>query len=302
VHCATGSMTIHNILSIAGTDPSGGAGICADLKTFSALGSYGTAVITAVVAQNTHGVRAVHQLPGDVVSQQLETLLEDVRIDAVKIGMLGTAEVVLAVTEVLRRHQLPSVVLDPVMVAKSGDRLLAADAVRALREELLPWCDLVTPNLPEAADLLGEDEATDEEAMWGQLARLAGLTRGVLLKGGHLDGADSVDLLRVDGQETRLSARRIITRNTHGTGCTLSAAIAALRPQRCCWPEAVMAAKTYLTGAITAAGDLHVGTGHGPTHHFHSVWPTLDQTSGGVAMEHSQPQVHPRGPAVGGCR
>lgn len=273
--------TIHNILSIAGTDPSGGAGISADLKTFSALGSYGTVVITAVVAQNTHGVRAVHQLTGEVVAQQLETLLDDVRIDAVKIGMLGTAEVVRAVAAVLRRHQLQHVVLDPVMVAKSGDRLLAADAVRALREELLPLCDLVTPNLPEAADLLGETEATNEDAMRGQLGRLAGLTRGVLLKGGHLNDADSVDLLRIDGQDTRLSTPRITTRNTHGTGCTLSAAIAALRPRHSGWPPAVAAAKIYLTGAIAAAGQLQVGTGHGPTQHFHSLWPTLDQTVAG---------------------
>jgi hydroxymethylpyrimidine/phosphomethylpyrimidine kinase len=263
---------IHNILSIAGTDPSGGAGICADLKTFSALGTYGTAVITAVVAQNTHGVSLVHQLTGDVVVQQLETLLSDVRIDAVKIGMLGTAEVVRAVAQVLAQQQLPWVVLDPVMVAKSGDRLLAADAVRALREDLLPLCDLITPNLPEAADLLADDEARDEDQMRDQLERLAGLTRGVLLKGGHLKGTHSVDLLRIDGRDTRLSAPRIDTTNTHGTGCTLSAAIAALRPRYPDWPGTVEVAKTYLTGALAAADELAVGSGHGPVHHFHAAW------------------------------
>jgi hydroxymethylpyrimidine/phosphomethylpyrimidine kinase len=264
---------IYNVLSIAGTDPSGGAGISADLKTFSALGVYGTAVITAVVAQNTRGVAAVQQLSGDFVEQQLLTLLDDVRIDAVKIGMLGTAEVVRAVASVLKRHTLPYVVLDPVMVAKSGDRLLAADAVQALREDLLPHVDLVTPNLPEAADLLGEQEAADEDAMQDQLGRLAGLASGVLLKGGHLHGGSSTDLLHIAGRRTRLSAPRISTTSTHGTGCTLSAAIAALRPQSPDWPTAVAAAKDYLTSAIAAADQLDVGSGHGPTHHFHAVWP-----------------------------
>jgi hydroxymethylpyrimidine/phosphomethylpyrimidine kinase len=263
---------IYNVLSIAGTDPSGGAGISADLKTFSALGVFGTAVITAVVAQNTRGVAAVQQLSGDFVERQLMTLLDDVRIDAVKIGMLGTAEVVTSVAAVLKRYALPYVVLDPVMVAKSGDRLLAAEAVRALREELLPLCDLVTPNLPEAADLLGEAEATDEAGMQTQLARLTELAPGILLKGGHLHGESSVDLLSIDGHQARLSAPRISTSNTHGTGCTLSAAIAALRPQRADWPTTVAEAKRYLTGAILAADRLDVGTGHGPTHHFHATW------------------------------
>ncbi len=273
---------IYNVLTIAGTDPSGGAGISADLKTFSALGAYGTAVITAVVAQNTHGVDGVHQLSGEVVSQQLQTLFADVRIDAVKIGMLGNADVVRAVADALERHRPPYVVLDPVMVAKSGDRLLAPDAVQALREQLLPRSDLITPNLPEAADLLGEQQAHDEDTMHDQLGQLAGLTRGVLLKGGHLSGADSVDLLLVDGRRTRLSAPRIATTSTHGTGCTLSAAIAALRPQRPDWDSAVSDAKNYLTGAIAAADQLQVGSGHGPTHHFYATWrrPTTDAAAG----------------------
>jgi len=264
---------IHNVLTIAGTDPSGGAGIAADLKTFSALGAYGTAVITAVVAQNTRGVHAVHQLTGEVVTQQLENLLTDVRIDAVKIGMLGTVDVVRAVAAVLERHRLPHIVLDPVMVAKSGDRLLAREAVHAVRDQLLPLCHLVTPNLPEAADLLDEKEALTEDDMRDQLNRLSGLAPNILLKGGHLDGPDSVDLLLVNGHRTRLSTPRIRTTNTHGTGCTLSAAIAALRPQCRDWPHAVTMAKEYLTAAIAAADQLHVGTGHGPTHHFHAIWP-----------------------------
>jgi hydroxymethylpyrimidine/phosphomethylpyrimidine kinase len=264
---------IANVLTIAGLDPSGGAGILADLKTFSALGTYGTAVLAAVTAQNTRGVDAVHQLSGTLVSQQLETLLADVRVDAVKIGMLGSSEVIRAVADVLRRRQLPSVVLDPVMVAKSGDRLLAEDAVAALREELLPLADLVTPNLPEAADLLGVAEAQDEEAMADQLSRLTALAPGVLLKGGHLAGPESVDLLAVNGRRVRLSAPRVDTPNTHGTGCTLSAAIAALRPRSADWEAAVRGAKDYLTGAIAAADQLDVGSGHGPVHHFHALWP-----------------------------
>jgi hydroxymethylpyrimidine/phosphomethylpyrimidine kinase len=186
--------------------------------------------------------------------------------------MLGTSEVIRAVADVLRRHDLPSVVLDPVMVAKSGDRLLAEDAVVALRDELLPLADLLTPNLPEAADLLGVPEARDEQEMADQLGRLSELAPGVLLKGGHLEGRESVDLLAVDGHRVRLSAPRVDTANTHGTGCTLSAAIAALRPRSADWETAVRGAKDYLTGAIAAADQLAVGSGHGPVHHFHAVW------------------------------
>lgn len=264
---------IPTVLTIAGTDPSGGAGIAADLKTFAALGAYGTLVVTAVTAQSTRGVDAVHQLDGPFVEQQLETLLADVQVDAVKIGMLGTAEVVRAVARVLRRHALPYVVLDPVMVASSGDRLLAADAVVALREELLPLADLVTPNVPEAADLLGIAEARDEQGMHDQATQLARATARVLLKGGHLGGADSVDLL-VEGDEVvRLAAPRVRTDSTHGTGCTLSSAVAALRPRAQDWTAPVREAKSYLTGALQAADRLDVGSGHGPVHHQYRAWP-----------------------------
>ncbi len=267
---------IPNVLSIAGTDPSGGAGIQADLKTFSALGAYGTTVITALVAQNTQGVHSVHQPPASFVTAQLDTLFVDVRIDAAKTGMLGDAELVSTVADGLRRHTPRYVVVDPVMVATSGDRLLAADAVHALTTELLPLAHLITPNLPEAADLLGEDEATDEAGMLDQLYRLGELCPGVLLKGGHLDGPHSVDLLLLDGEVTRLSAERVATRNTHGSGCTLSAAITALRPQRADWYSAVLEAKDYLTAAFLAADALDVGSGHGPQHHFHAWWPAKE--------------------------
>jgi hydroxymethylpyrimidine/phosphomethylpyrimidine kinase len=263
---------IPNVLTIAGTDPSGGAGIQADLKSFSALGTFGTSVVTALVAQNTQGVVAVHEVPADFVEQQISSLFDDVRIDAVKIGMLGSAEIVRRVAAGLRRFAPQYVVLDPVMVAKSGDRLLAAEAVGALRDELLPYVHLVTPNLPEAADLLEEGEAGDEDAMRDQLDRLAKLCPGVLLKGGHLEGSESTDLLRADGVVTRLAAPRVQTSNTHGTGCTLSAAIAALRPQRPDWTSAVTDAKDYLTRSLQAADRLDVGHGHGPQHHFHAWW------------------------------
>jgi hydroxymethylpyrimidine/phosphomethylpyrimidine kinase len=264
---------IPTVLTIAGTDPSGGAGVAADLKTFAALGAYGTLVVTAVTAQNTRGVDAVHQLDASFVEQQLETLLADVRVDAVKIGMLGTAEVTRAVAGVLRRHRLPHVVLDPVMVATSGDRLLAADAVAALREELLPLADLITPNVPEAADLLGVAEARDEAGLTTQARDLARHTARVLLKGGHLGGPESVDLLAEGDHLVRLTAARVATTSTHGTGCTLSSAIAALRPAAPDWVTAVRGAKDYLTATLGAADQLSIGSGHGPVHHFHALWP-----------------------------
>jgi hydroxymethylpyrimidine/phosphomethylpyrimidine kinase len=262
---------IPNVLTIAGSDPSGGAGIQADLKTFSALGGYGMSVITGLTAQNTLGVRAVSAVPAVFVTEQLDAVFDDIRVDAVKIGMLATADVIEAVAAVLSARRPPHVVLDPVMVAKSGDRLLAADAVAVLRDRLLPLVDLVTPNLPEAADLLGVAEAADERAMASQAAALAALGPAVLLKGGHLGGPDSPDLLLTD-RMVRLSAPRVDTKSDHGTGCTLSSAIACLRPQHDGWPSAVVAAKAYLTAALQAATRLEVGSGHGPVHHFHAWW------------------------------
>jgi hydroxymethylpyrimidine/phosphomethylpyrimidine kinase len=265
---------IPNLLTIAGVDPSGGAGIQADLKTFSALGGYGMSVVTGLTAQNTRGVRAVHGVPASFVAEQLDAVFDDVRVDAVKIGMLGTADVVDAVAAVLAARRPPHVVLDPVMVAKSGDRLLAADSVAHLRDVLLPRIDLVTPNLPEAADLLGVPEATSEAEMREQVDALRKLGPAVLLKGGHLAGPECPDLLAVDGaaEPFRLTAPRVVTTSDHGTGCTLSAAIAALRPRRPDWLTAVTEAKAYLTAALGAAHRLTVGGGRGPVHHFHAWW------------------------------
>jgi hydroxymethylpyrimidine/phosphomethylpyrimidine kinase len=262
-------------LTIAGSDPSGGAGIQADLKTFSALGVYGTSVITALTAQNTQGVSGVHVVPTAFVTQQLETLVADVRLDAIKIGMLANAAIVGAVGDFLQRHPHDCVVLDPVMVATSGDRLLDDEAVQAVRD-LLPLASVVTPNLAEAAVLLDTRQARNLRDMRLHATALQelGATR-VLIKGGHIeDGPEAVDLLLdVDG-EALLRAPRVKTVNTHGTGCTLSSALAALHPQRDSWFEAALDAKSWLTAALVAADVLEIGNGlgHGPVHHFHEMW------------------------------
>ena len=253
----------------------------ADLKTFSALGAYGCGVVAALTAQNTRSVTGIHEVPPAFLQLQLDTLFDDVRIDAVKIGMLASAELVRVVAEALRRHRPPFVVLDPVMVAKSGDRLLRADAVAALRSELLPLATIVTPNLPEAGDLL---ERTVTEALGDMRSAAAAIqalgAKAVLVKGGHGTGHTVVDVLR-DGPDTvELEAPRIATRNTHGTGCTLSSAIAALLPQRATVADAVRDAREYLLGAIRASDELEVGSGHGPLHHFHEVWPRSRAVTG----------------------
>jgi len=260
-------------LTIAGSDPSGGAGIQADLKTFSALGAYGTAVITALTAQNTQGVTGIHLVPADFVTQQLDTLVADVRIDAIKIGMLANRELADAVAAFLRENAFDVVVLDPVMVATSGDRLLALDAAEAIRQ-LLPLASLITPNLDEAADLLRADRAVGVTEMLEQGRQLLALgARRVLIKGGHLpETSAAVDVFVSPELEQVLSAPRISTTSTHGTGCTLSSAIAALRPQRGSWLAAVADAKHWLSDAIAAAPVLEVGHGHGPVHHFHQLW------------------------------
>ncbi|ROR72837.1 bifunctional hydroxymethylpyrimidine kinase/phosphomethylpyrimidine kinase [Bogoriella caseilytica] len=260
-------------LTIAGSDPSGGAGIQADLKTFSALGAYGTAVLTALTAQSTQGVTGVHVVPPDFVREQLETLVEDVAVDVVKIGMLAGAETVEAVTAFLaaRAGEVP-VVLDPVMVSTAGSRLLDEDAVQAILT-MLPHVSVVTPNLAEAGVLTASEPATDLAGMREQAAAIRALgAPRVLVKGGHLAGSEVSDLwLDGDGEQV-LSTERVDTRHTHGTGCTLSSAITALQPQRRHWLEATRDAKAWLTGALRAGEQLRVGQGPGPVHHFHEVW------------------------------
>ena len=263
---------IPNVLTIAGTDPTGGAGIQADLKTFSALGAYGMSVITAVVAQNTRGVRSFRVLDPDEVAAQIDAVFDDVRVDAVKIGMVVTADIAAAIADRLVHYEAARVVLDPVMVAKSGDQLLLPDAVATLRERLVPLSTLITPNLPEAGVLLDRLEPDSLAAMRSTLPPLRALGADwVLLKGGHLDGDESIDLLMGARNITELRAPRVVTPNTHGTGCTLSAAIAALLP-RLPMEESVRQAKAYLSDAIAHADELDVGHGHGPVHHFHAWW------------------------------
>lgn len=262
-----------NALTIAGTDPSGGAGIQADLKTFSALGAYGTSVITALVAQNTRGVQSVYRIDAEFVAAQLSSVLSDVRIDSAKIGMLADSDIVEAVAAGLVRYRIPHVVLDTVMLAKSGDPLLAPQAVKAIRERLLPQVALITPNLPEAAALLDCAPASDEAEMLEQGRALLALgCRAVLMKGGHLSASESPDWLFTQQGEQRFSAPRIATRHTHGTGCTLSAALAALRPRHADWATTAIAAKGYLQEALRQADTLEVGQGIGPVHHFHQWW------------------------------
>lgn len=259
-------------LTIAGSDSGGGAGIQADLKAFSALGVYGTSAITAITAQNTQGVTAVEMLLPGLVAAQISTVLADIRIDAVKIGMLGTAEVIAAVAGELASWAGP-VVLDPVMVAKSGDMLLQSDAVAALIRHLLPRADLLTPNLPEAARLLGVSPAAsvaEAEAQGRALMNLG--ARAVLMKGGHAAGAVCTDLLICRNDVLAFTAPRIATKNTHGTGCSLSAAIAAGLAKGLGVEAAVGRAHGWLQGAIAGADGLGIGQGHGPVHHFHEVW------------------------------
>lgn len=222
-----------NALTIAGTDPSGGAGIQADLKTFSALGAYGCSAITALVAQNTRGVQSVYRIEPDFVAAQLDSVFSDVRIDTTKIGMLAETDIVEAVAERLARYRVANVVLDTVMLAKSGDPLLSASAVETLRQRLLPQVSLITPNLPEAAALLDAPHARNEREMLEQGRALLALGCGaVLMKGGHLDDAESPDWLFTREGEQRFTAPRVQTKNTHGTGCTLSAALAAAPASR----------------------------------------------------------------------
>ena len=261
------------MLSIAGSDPSGGAGIQADLKAFAARGVYGMAALTALTAQNTQGVTGVHIVPARFVADQIRAVFDDIRVDAVKIGMIANAEIAGAVADALTPHRNVPVVLDPVMVAKGGARLLAPDAVEALKVLLLPRATVVTPNLPEAAALLGEAEAATRDAMEEQAERLLALgPAAVLLKGGHLGGRDSPDLLLSRTGSTWLEGERIETANTHGTGCTLSSAIAAELAKGATVEEAAATAKRFLAGAIRASAELTVGSGHGPVHHFHGLW------------------------------
>jgi hydroxymethylpyrimidine kinase/phosphomethylpyrimidine kinase len=262
------------VLTIAGSDSGGGAGIQADLKTFSALGCYGMSVVTALTAQNTTGVTGIHAVPPDFVVQQMAAVFSDIGTDAVKIGMLYSAELIQAVSDGLRRHEASNIVLDPVMVAQSGDKLLQDAAITALKNHLLPLATVLTPNLPEAAVLLGQ-EVKGLDDMQEAAKNLAAFgSRSVLLKGGHAQGDDSSDVLYIaeDDLCVVLGDRRIRTANTHGTGCTLSSAIAAYLAKGEAIAPAIRKAKTYIGEAIRAGAPYRLGHGSGPVHHFFSFW------------------------------
>lgn len=268
---------IPNTLTIAGVDPSGGAGILADVKAMSALGAYATAVVAALTSQNTQGVTGIYPVSADFVRQQIDTLFADLRIDAVKIGMLGQENVTLAVADRMAHFKPAHIVLDPVMIAKSGDHLLERAAVHALRDSLVPLATMITPNLPEAGVLLDARPVETVKEMRQAAERLRRLMSDsaqswVFLKGGHLPGSECIDLLHDGDRMIEMPAKRIDTANTHGTGCTLSAALAALLPQHSSVPDAALAAKNYLYTAIARSGELQVGSGHGPVHHFHALW------------------------------
>ncbi len=260
-------------VTIAGSDSGGGAGIQADLKTFSALGVYGASVITALTAQNTRGVTAIHEAPADFVRAEIDAVFSDLAVDAVKIGMLASPELIRTVAAGLRDYDQTRVVLDPVMVATSGDSLLKGEAVATLRQELFPLASLITPNLPEAGKLLGRTVGEAPEDMLAAARELLSLgPKAVLVKGGHGSGTESTDLY-LDAEGARwLTAPRHATRNTHGTGCTLSSAIAAGLAKGLDLMTAVAEGKAYVTAAIVAADQLEIGHGHGPVHHFHAWW------------------------------
>ncbi|SFJ75648.1 bifunctional hydroxymethylpyrimidine kinase/phosphomethylpyrimidine kinase [Bradyrhizobium sp. cf659] len=266
-------MTTPVALTIAGSDSSGGAGIQADLKTFAALGVYGASAITALTAQNTRGVTGIHAVPADFVTAQIDAVFSDLDIGAVKIGMVAQAASIDAIAAALARWKPRHVVLDPVMVATSGDRLLASEAVEALRTRLMPLASVITPNLPEAAALLGEQVAASEAGIESQGRRLLALgCRAVLIKGGHGEGAESIDYLVTSESTIALAAPRIATQNTHGTGCSLSSAVAAGLARGETLEQAVRNAKAWISAAIAAADSFSVGHGHGPIHHFHEFY------------------------------
>ena len=261
----------HRVLTIAGSDSGGGAGVQADLKTIGANGCYGMSVITALTAQNTVGVSGIHSVPIDFVRQQMEAVLSDIGTDAVKIGMLFSPELITTVAEQLKRFHVGNIVLDPVMIAQSGDKLLQDEAIDALKNHLIPMADIITPNLPEASMLLGREitslDMVNDAAR--ELCRL-GCT-SVLIKGGHLEGKESDDCLYLGDTDEiiMLPAKRIETRNNHGTGCTLSSAIASGIAKGYDVVKAVRMAKEYITGAIDAGANYSIGQGHGPVHHFY---------------------------------
>ncbi len=268
------ARTYCRVLTIAGSDSGGGAGVQADLKTFSALGCYGMSVITALTAQNTRGVTGIHPIPPSFAAEQMSAVFSDIGADAVKIGMLYSAELIEVVADQLDALGARNIVLDPVMVAQSGDKLLQDEAIEAIKKHLLPLADVVTPNIPEARVLLDQRLDNLEDMQAGAKALAAFGSQSILIKGGHLSAGDSTDLLYLSSEDrfVILEGERIETRNNHGTGCTLSSAIASYMARGCSIEQAVGKAKAYISKAIEAGAGYIIGKGHGPVHHFHKFW------------------------------
>jgi hydroxymethylpyrimidine/phosphomethylpyrimidine kinase len=266
--------TYHRVLSIAGSDSSGGAGIQADLKTASALGCYGMTVITALTSQNTKGVTAVHAVPPDFVEEQLVTVLDDIGTDAVKIGMLFSSDIINTICTVFQKYNLRNIVLDPVMASQSGRMLLREDAILSLKSTLLPWVDLLMPNLPEAEILLGHSIHGQEEIKTAACDLAMMGCENILIKGGHLEGEDTTDWLYLGKKDRFIEfpGSRVKTVNDHGTGCTLSSAVASFLAKGLSLEEAVKCAKQYITDALQAGAGYMLGSGNGPVHHFHKFW------------------------------
>ena len=266
------SNNVKNVLSIAGSDPSGGAGIQADLKTFAANGVYGMAAITALTVQNTVGVQGIHLVPAKFVSSQIDAIFSDIAVSSAKVGMVGNAEIAEGVGTTLAKYRNLISVVDPVMVAKGGSPLLDKKAIQAVKDNLIPLATIVTPNLPEAAILLGSSIAKSEEDMVYQGKALLNLgPKSILMKGGHSEGITSNDLLVTENNYVWFKEKRINTKNTHGTGCTLSSSIASFLAKDFSVEESVSKAKKFVTNAIRNSEKLSVGKGHGPTNHFYAL-------------------------------
>ncbi|MBE9469151.1 MAG: bifunctional hydroxymethylpyrimidine kinase/phosphomethylpyrimidine kinase [Bacteroidetes bacterium] len=264
----------NRVMTIAGSDSGGGAGIQADIKTISACGCFATSAITAITAQNTVGVTDIHPIPISNLKKQIEAVLEDIGTDSVKIGMLHNSETIIAVRDMLKKFKITNIVLDPVMVSTSGNNLLQTDAINTLKDELIPYARVITPNIPEAEILLGEKIISQKDLPEYARNLASKYKVSVLLKAGHLVDNDLIDVFfNLETNETlELKSKRIITKNTHGTGCTLSSALAAFLAQGFDLNDAVQKAKNYINNAIIAGVDYYVGKGHGPVNHFYKYW------------------------------
>lgn len=270
----TEKKTYRRVLSIAGSDSGGGAGIQADLKAISACGCYAATAITAITVQNTLGVEAVVGMSPEIITGQINAVLSDIGADAIKIGMLHSSEIIRAVKEELRRHKAQNIVIDPVMVSTSGHRLIEESAIETLKNEFLPDATVFTPNIPEAEILLGGDIKFQNDMPAAARALAEKYHTSVLLKAGHLEEDKLIDYLYnyKTGDLTALESQRLYTQNTHGTGCTLSSSLAAFLAQGLPLEEAARNAKNYIAEAIAAGADYKIGNGHGPVHHFYKFW------------------------------